>query len=522
LGTKGTEIVLESTPHTNELVKGIGLTSAIALVMGSMIGSGIFIVSADIARLVGSPVLLICTWILTGIMVVGGALAYGELAVMMPHAGGQYIYLREALGPLWGFLYGWTSFLVIQTGTIAAVGMAFGKFLGVLVPSISSSNWLLHLTHVPLLHLGPVRIGDIEIGLNTQNAVAILVVAFLTGINILGVKTGAAVQVVVTAAKAILLLSLIALGIFVGRNVQAISSNFGGSFWQNSGWQALHAVRMGTGASIVTVGSITILALAQVGPLFSSEAWSNVTFASGEVKNPQRTLPMALAIGSGAVIALYILTNFAYLCVLPLAGTHNALTILNRGIQYASEDRVGTAMIEQIFGPIGAKIMAGAILVSCFGAANGLILAGARVYYAMAKNGLFFHGAASVHPKYRTPAGSLVIQCVWACILCISGSYAQLLDYIVFAVVMFYVLTLLSVFALRFKRPHDPRPYRAVGYPLLTATNIAIAIYIDAVLLRYKPQYTWPGLIIVLLGVPFYFLIARGNASRMSSVEVVE
>ena len=510
-----------TTEQTN-FVRGLGLYDAAMIVMGSMIGSGIFIVSADIARLVGSPVLLICTWILTGIMVVGGALAYGELAVMMPHAGGQYIYLREALGPLWGFLYGWTSFLVIQTGTIAAVGMAFGKFLGVLVPSISPSNWLIHLTHVPLLHLGPVRIGDIEVGLNTQNAVAILVVAFLTGINILGVKTGAAVQVVVTTAKAILLLSLIALGIFVGRNVQAISSNFGGSFWQNSGWQALHAVRIGTGASIVTVGSITILAIAQVGPLFSSEAWSNVTFASGEVKNPQRTLPMALAIGSGAVIALYILTNFAYLCALPLAGTHNALTILNRGIQYASEDRVGTAMIEQIFGPIGAKIMAGAILVSCFGAANGLILAGARVYYAMAKNGLFFHGAASVHPKYRTPAWSLVIQCVWACILCISGSYAQLLDYIVFAVVMFYVLTLLSVFALRFKRPHEPRPYRAIGYPVLTAANIVIAIYIDAVLLRYKPQYTWPGLIIVLLGVPFYFLIARGNASQMSSVEVVE
>jgi APA family basic amino acid/polyamine antiporter len=267
---------------------------------------------------------------------------------------------------------------------------------------------------------------------------------------------------------------------------------------------------------------MTILALAQVGPLFSSEAWNNVTFASGEVKNPQRTLPMALAIGSGAVIAFYILTNFAYLSVLPLAGTHNGLGILDRGIQYASEDRVGTAMIEQIFGTIGAKIMAGAILVSCFGAANGLILAGARVYYAMAKNGLFFHGAASIHPKYRTPAWSLVIQCAWACMLCISGSYAQLLDYIVFAVVMFYVLTLLSVFALRVKRPHEPRPYRAIGYPVLTAVNIVIAIYVDAVLLRYKPQYTWPGLIIVLLGVPFYFLIARGNASRMFSVASVE
>jgi APA family basic amino acid/polyamine antiporter len=222
------------------------------------------------------------------------------------------------------------------------------------------------------------------------------------------------------------------------------------------------------------------------------------------------------------VIALYILTNFAYLSVLPLAGTKNAATVLGRGIQYAAEDRVATAMIEQIFGSIGAKIMAGAILVSCFGAANGLILAGARIYYAMAKNGLFFHGAGRVHPKYRTPAWSLVIQCVWACMLCISGSYSQLLDYIVFAVVMFYILTLLSVFALRRKWPQEPRPYRAVGYPILTAANIILAIYIDAVLLKYKPQYTWPGLIIVLLGLPFYFLIARGSASRVSSAGSLE
>jgi basic amino acid/polyamine antiporter, APA family len=515
LVTKNSNAASEGTPRSHELVKGIGLTSAIALVMGNMIGSGIFIVTADIARLVGSPSLLIATWIVTGVMVVGGALAYSELAAMMPRAGGQYIYLREALGPLWGFLYGWTLFLVIQTGTIAAVGMAFGKFLGVLVPAVSPSHWLIHFAHVPLIHVGPVRMGDLDVGLNTQNAVAILVVLFLTGINILGVKTGAAVQVVLTTAKAILLLSLIVLGIFIGRNPQAIASNFGAHFWHDSGWQVLHAVHIGTGASIAAVGSITIVMLAQVGPLFSTDAWNNVTFAAGEVRNPQRTLPIALVIGCAAVIALYILTNFAYLSVLPLAGTKNALSVVNRGIQHASEDRVATAMIEQVFGSIGAKIMAGAILVSCFGAANGLILAGARVYYAMAKNGLFFRGAASVHPKYRTPARSLVIQCGWACLLCISGSYSQLLDYIVFAVVMFYILTLLAVFALRRKRPQEPRPYRAVGYPFLTGANIILAIYIDAVLLKYKPQYTWPGLIIVLLGLPFYFLIARGNASRM-------
>jgi APA family basic amino acid/polyamine antiporter len=318
------------------------------------------------------------------------------------------------------------------------------------------------------------------------------------------------VQIVLTAAKATLLLFLIALGIFVGRNMHAIASNFGANFWHDSGWRVLHAVQIGTGASIVTVGTITIVALAQVGPMFSSDAWNNVTFASGEVRNPQRNLPLALAIGSGAVITLYILTNFAYLSVLPLAGTPGGDSILTRGIQYASQDRVATAMVEQIFGSRGAQIMAAAILVSCFGAANGMILAGARVYYAMARNGLFFQGAAKVHPKYRTPARSLVIQCAWACVLCISGSYAQLLDYIVFAVVMFYILTLLAVFALRIKRPQEPRPYRAVGYPFLTAANIFIAIYVDAVLLRYKPQYTWPGLIIVLLGLPSYFLIARG------------
>jgi APA family basic amino acid/polyamine antiporter len=519
--TKGTQTVSRIAPPTHELVKGIGLTSAIALVMGNMIGSGIFIVAAGIARIVDSPSLLIWTWIVTGFMAVGGALAYGELAVMMPRAGGQYVYLREALGPLSGFLYGWTMFLVIQTGTIAAVGMAFGKFLGVLVPSISSSKWLIHFAHVPLIHIGSIAIGDIDVGLNTQNAVGILVIVFLTGINILGVKAGAAVQVVLTAAKVVLLVCVILLGVFVGRNAQAISANFGAAFWRNSGWQALHPVHIGTGA-IVAVGSITIVALAQVGSMFSSDAWNNVTFASGEVKNPQRNLPMALAIGTAAVIALYTLANLAYLCVLPLAGTHDGLTVLSRGIQNASEDRVATAVIEQIFGLAGAKIMAGAILVSCLGAANGMVLAGARVYYAMAKDGLFFQGAASIHPRYRTPAKSLVIQCVWACMLCISGSYAQLLDYIVFAVVMFYILTLLAVFALRVSRPHLPRPYRAVGYPILTGANTILAIYVDAVLLRYKPQYTWPGLIVVLLGVPVYFLIARGKALRMSPAAGME
>ncbi|HZL67640.1 MAG TPA: amino acid permease, partial [Candidatus Limnocylindrales bacterium] len=396
----------------NEWVKGLGLTSATTLVMGSMIGSGIFIVSAEIARLVDSPVLLIAAWVVTGFMTITGALAYGELAAMMPRAGGQYVYLRESLGPLWGFLYGWTLYLVIQTGTIAAVGVAFGKFLGVFFPSVSSTHWIWHIAHVPPIPIGPMVLGNMDVGLNTQNLMAVLMVIFLSVLNIFGVKTGAAVQNVFTFAKTAALLGLVVLGIFVGRNAAAIAANFGANFWRNAGWNALHPVQVGVGGPIALVGTITIIAVAQVGSLFSADAWNNVTFTAGEVRNPQRNLPLALALGTGAVILLYVLANFVYLSVLPLAG-----------IQHASEDRVATAVVQQIFGPVGAQIMAIAILVSTFGCNNGLILAGARVYYAMAKNGLFFRSAGRLHPKYHTPAHSLLMQCVWTCILCISGSY---------------------------------------------------------------------------------------------------
>ena len=495
----------------NEFVKGLGLTSATTLVMGSMIGSGIFIVSAEIARLVDSPALLIAAWVVTGFMTITGALAYGELAAMMPHAGGQYVYLRESLGPLWGFLYGWTMYLVIQTGTIAAVGVAFGKFLGVFFPSISSTNWIWHIAHVPPIPIGPMVLGNMDVGLNTQNLMAILIVVFLSVLNIFGVKTGAAVQNVFTFAKTAALLGLVLLGIFVGRNAQAIAANFGANFWRNAGWSALHPVQVGVGGPIALVGTLTVVAVAQVGSLFSADAWNNVTFTAGEVRNPQRNLPLALALGTGAVILLYVLANFVYLSVLPLAGDPHGTTILARGIQYAKEDRVATAVMQQIFGPVGAQIMAVAILVSAFGCNNGLILAGARVYYAMAKNGLFFRSAARLHPKYHTPAHSLVMQCVWTCILCISGSYGQLLDYIIFAVLVFYILTIAGLFVLRVKRPDEPRPYRAIGYPVLPAIYILMAVFIDIVLLRYKPQYTWPGLIIVLLGIPVYFLWSRRN-----------
>jgi len=480
------------------------------LVMGSMIGSGIFIVSAEISREVNSPALLIGAWLVTGFMTIVGALCYGELAAMMPRAGGQYVYLREALGPLWGFLYGWTLFLVIQTGTIAAVGVAFGKFLGIFFPSISSSHWILHLWKVPPIPIGPMVLGNMDVGLSTQNLVAIVMVVFLSVVNIFGVRTGAIIQNIFTVAKVSALAGLVLFGLFIGRNAQALAANFNGHFWQNAGLSAQHAVQVGVGGPMVLVGTLTILAVAQTGSLFSADAWNNVTFTAGEVKNPQRNLPISLALGTGVVILLYVLCNVIYLNVLPLDGSATGATVLERGIKYATEDRVATAAFQQM--GWGAGLMAIAIMISSFGCNNGLILSGARVYYAMAKDGLFFRNVAKLHPVYKTPAVSLMVQMVWTCILCISGSYGQLLDYIVFAVLVFYILTIAGVFILRRTHPDAVRPYRAVGYPVLPAIYIVMALFIDVVLLRYKPQYTWPGLIIVLLGIPVYYLWNRRSA----------
>ena len=487
-------------------MKALGLTSSTMLVMGSMIGSGIFIVSAEISREVNSPALLIGAWLVTGFMTIVGALSYGELAAMMPRAGGQYVYLREALGPLWGFLYGWTLFLVIQTGTIAAVGVAFGKFLGVFFPSISSSQWILHLWKVRPIPIGPMVLGNMDVGLSTQNLVAILVVIALSVVNVFGVRTGAMIQNIFTAAKVSALAGLVLFGLFVGRNAHALAANFHGHFWDNAGLGAQHALQVGVGGPMVMVGTLTILAVAQTGSLFSADAWNNVTFTAGEVKNPKRNLPLSLAVGTGVVILLYVLCNVIYLNVLPLDGNAAGATILERGIKFATEDRVATAVMTQMLGAMGGALMAVAIMISGFGCANGLILSGARVYYAMAKDGLFFRNVAKLHPSYKTPAVSLMVQMVWTCILCISGSYSQLLDYIVFAVLVFYILTIAALFILRRTHPDADRPYRAVGYPILPAIYIVMALFIDVVLLRYKPQYTWPGLIIVLLGIPVYYL----------------
>ena len=499
-----------------QFVQGINLTSATTLVIGSMIGSGIFIVSADIARLVDSPALLILAWVVTGFMTVVGALTYGELAAMMPKAGGQYIFLRESLGPLWGFLYGWSMFSVIQTGTIAAVGVAFGKFMGVLFPAISADKWIWHFGHVPLWPVGPLALGNMDVGLNRQNLVAIVMVIFLTAINVLGVKTGAIVQNVFTFSKTAALFGLVLVGAILARNADAISQNFG-HFWQNASLSTLHPIQAGIGP---WVGLLTIIAVAQVGSLFSSDAWNNVTFTAAEVENPRRNLPLSLALGTGLVTLLYIAANFVYLMVLPLHGDAHGTTVLARGIQYAADDRVGTAVMQQAFGASGAALMAIAILLSTFGCNNGLILAGARIYYAMAKDGLFFRSVGKLHPIYKTPAVSLTVQAVWTCCLCLTGSYGQLLDLTMFAVIIFYILTIGGLFVMRRTRPDVPRPYRAFGYPVLPAIYIVMAIFIDVVLLRYKPQYTWPGLIIVLLGIPVYLFWSRSARIHGDTTEL--
>ncbi|HSW50515.1 MAG TPA: amino acid permease [Bryobacteraceae bacterium] len=446
------------------LVKGLGLLDATAIVMGSMIGSGIFIVSADIARQVASPGLLIVTWVVAAAMTLIAALSYGELAAMMPQAGGQYVYLREALGPLSGFLYGWTLFLVIQTGTIAAVAVAFAKFTGVFFPAIAADRYL--------LRAGPV-------GLNTQQALAIAVLVLLTWVNTRGVKTGAAVQNVFTIAKTGALLGLVGLGFLATRTTGPAQGNFDG-FWLNADW---------------SFDSLRLVGVAMVGALFSADAWNNVTFTAGEVRRPRRNVPLALGLGVGVVCALYIASNFVYLRLLPLDA-----------IQQAREDRVATAAVSVLFGPVAVEIMAAAIMVSTFGCINGMVLAGARVYYAMALDGLFFKAAGRLDPIRHTPSVSLVVQCVWACLLTLTGTYSNLLDYVIFAVLLFYMLTVAGIFVLRRKRPDAERPYRALGYPVLPLVYIAMAGLIEALLLIYKPSYTWPGLIIVLLGVPVYYI----------------
>ncbi len=506
--------------QSNKLVQSLGLFSATAIVVGTMIGSGIFLVDADIARVTNSPALYLGAWIVTAVMTVIAALSYGELAAMMPKAGGQYVYLRESLGPVWGFLYGWTLFMVIQTGTIAAVCVAFGKFLGVFFPSVSTTHWLWKIAHVPAITVGPMVLGNMDIGVSTANLAGIVVVFLLALVNLFGIRLGAMVQNIFTSAKAISLAGLIVLAFTVGLNTTAVSSNFGANwhnFWQNAGWHDLHPVQVGVGGPTAMVSLFVVLAVVQVGSLFSADSWNNVTFTAGETKNPKRNIPLSLILGTGFVVVAYFLASLAYLVVLPMHGDPTGTTVLARGIQHATEDRVGTAALEQIFQSSGAQLMAAAVLISTFGCANGLTMAGARVYYAMSQDGLFFKAVGKLHPKWRTPVAGIVVQAVWTAVLCISGSYGQLLDYIIFAELVFYILTIAGIFVLRVKRPNAERPYKALGYPVLPAIYILMAAWVCIVLLRFKPQYTWPGLVIVLLGIPVYFLWSLSSSGQRVS-----
>jgi basic amino acid/polyamine antiporter, APA family len=506
-----------ATPNEAGFVRAIGLFDGTMIVVGSMIGSGIFIVAADITRQTGSPGGLLLTWILTGLLTVSAALSYGELAALFPHAGGQYIYLREAYSPLWGFLYGWTLFLVIQTGTIAAVAIGFARYLGVLFPSISAQAWI----------LPPIALSSkYAISLSVQQLVGILLIVFLTIINMQGVRLGKIIQNVFTSAKTLSLFGLIVLCVFVGHNAAAISDNFG-HLWTVRGAQAIEPGASFLRGWVPTVtaasgafGLFVALAVSQVGSLFSADAWNNIGFTAAEVKNPKRDVALSMAFGTTIVITLYVLANLAYLCAMPLAQ-----------IQNAPDDRVASAALAAIFGSSGAAIMAVAIVISTFGCNNGLILAGARVYYAMARDKLFFRSTGTLNKK-GVPASALIFQGIWIIVLILlrtrhvdaagavtyGNLYSDLLDYVVFAVLIFYALTIAGIFVLRVRRPDMKRPYRAFAYPFVPLLYIVAALAIMFALLLYKTQTTWPGLVIVLLGVPVYWLWSRGAGASGRAV----
>jgi APA family basic amino acid/polyamine antiporter len=445
--------------------KKLSLLDSTAIIMGSMIGSGIFIVSADIARQVETPGMLLLAWIVTGVITILGALSYGELAAMMPRAGGQYVYLREAYNPMVGFLYGWTLFSVIQTGTIAAVGMAFALFTGVFIPEISPNNIVLSL-------------GTFHV--STQQVLAIAVIVLLTGYNFRAVKTGAMLQNIFTITKVLALLLLVILGLYFGMHGHGNPQNFSPAFPQVIGWT-----------------TISIFGAALTGSLFSADAWNNITFTAGEVRNPQRNLPLSLLIGTASVIGIYILANVAYIYVLGIDQ-----------IAAADNKRLGTVMMQNILGSNGNYFMAAMIMVSTFGCLNGCILSAARVYYAMANDKLFFKPASKLN-KNGSPARSLVFQCIWASLLCFSGSYGDLLDYVMFAVMIFYVLTVSGLFILRKKRPDMPRPYKAFGYPVLPAIYVALAALVAFFMLINNNTNCLRGLIIMLIGIPVYFIFKK-------------
>jgi basic amino acid/polyamine antiporter, APA family len=490
-----------ATMLDSEFTRGLGLFDSTMVVVGSMIGSGIFIVSADMARNIGSPGWFLVAWVVTGILTVVGALSYGELAAMMPRAGGQYVYLREAFSPIGGFLYGWTLLLVIQTGMIAAVAVGFARFSGVLVPWISEQRYL-----VAPVHLLPTY----ALSLSTTQFVAIVMIALLTWTNTRGLEYGKIIQNVFTTAKSGALLFLIAAGLLLGWNHDAVADNFGNL------WTARGAVPLAPGLSAVTAyGLFIAICVSQAGSLFAADAWNNITFTAGEVKDPRRNIPLSLALGTCTVIGLYLLVNVAYL-----------VTLTFQGVQHAPSDRVATATLDAVFPGAGAVLMAVGIMISTFGCNNGLILAGARLSYAMARDGLFFASAARLNAA-RVPAWGLVLEGIWGCFLVLPRTYdpashaygnlySNLLDYVVSSELIFYILTVAGIYRLRRTRPDAERPYRAIGYPIVPAIYICGAATILVVLLAYRTATTWPGLLIILLGIPVYFLWrgARPAAAR--------
>ncbi len=499
------------TPPTGFQQK-LGLFDATMLVTGAMIGSGIFIVSADIARDVGSAGWLMVVWVLTGVLTVIGALSYAELAAMMPHAGGQYVYLREAYSPLWGFLYGWTLFLVIQTGSIAAVAVAFAKFLGVLIPECGTDQILYQIPNLnislslplPWMAEPLVFFERKDFTISAGQLVAVAVTVFLTLLNCRGVDAGKWVQNVFTVAKTAGLVLLIVLGLTVAANSHAIQAN-----WNNL-WSAItQTPRFEAVQRIAPLGTLVstlmVIGAAMVGSLFSADAWNNVTFTAGEVKNPRRNLPLSLVIGVLIVITLYLLANLAYLVSLPVQGSSDGVTPLERGIAHARDDRVGTAVLELVSPKLGVSVMAVAIMISTFGCVNGMVLMGARLYYAMARDGLFFQAVGRLN-KQGVPAAGLLLQGAWSVLLVFSGTYNDLLDYVIFAALLFYVLTVIGLFVLRRKQPNAERPYRVVGYPVVPALYVLLCTLIMLDLLIVKPVFAWPGLVIVLSGIPVYWL----------------
>lgn len=493
----------ETAPGETGFVRGLGLLDSTMLVAGSMIGSGIFIVSADIARQVGSPGWLLVVWAITGVLTLVAALSYGELAAMMPEAGGQYVYLREAFSPLWGFLYGWTLFLVIQTGTIAAVAIGFARYLGILAPAISETSYVIPPTHIT---------GTYAVSLSTAQLVGLLLIALLTWLNSRGLKVGKIVQDVFTTAKTGALLALIVLGLGFGVWSGAVHV---GDVWTPRG----HLQDVGRGLTAATGwGLFVALVVAQTNSLFAADAWNNITFTAGEVRNPRRNIPLSLAIGTLGVIGLYVLANVAYLVTLPF-----------QAIQDVPNDRVAAASADVIFPGLGGVLLAAAIMVSTFGCNNGLILSGARAYYAMARDGLFFRSVGRLNAA-RVPGWALWLQGAWAALLVLpraktgidpvtgqvlyNNVYSDLITYVVSAALLFYILTIAAIFRLRSTRPDADRPYRAIGYPVVPLLYIVGAGTILTILLVYQPASTWPGFLIVGSGIPVFLAWRRTSGGK--------